>query len=103
MRLYEAVWLVKTAWEDQGGTMTRGDYISLLLGQLMEAVQHAERGEQMRYVNEMADIVSIAFQAIMHEGLDPEDVTVRRVLQKILPKISNGDIERKYRLQRESP
>ena len=103
MRLDEAVWRVKDTWEGQGGIITRGDYISLLLAQLVEAVQHAERGERMKYVNEMADVVSIAWQAIMSERYDPEPVVVRRILQSILPKMNNGDIEKKYRLHRETP
>jgi len=103
MRLDEAVWTVKVEWEDHNGTMSRGDYISLLLGQLMEAVQHAERGELLRYSREMADIVSIAYQALMAEGLDPEPFVVARVLEKILPALKDGSVEAKYRLQRRIP
>lgn len=90
---------VMRAFRRRGGTVSRLDYISLLQGQLTEAIQHVDRGEDARYVNEMADIVSISYQAILAEHFDPESVTVRRIRDKILPKMVDGTITEKYRLR----
>lgn len=80
-----------------------GDFISLLLEQLAEAVQHSSRGETDRYVNEMCDIISIAIQAVAVKGRDPEAALLQRVYTGIIPKVSDGRIFAKYRLKQSAP
>ena len=83
----------------RGYVYNRPDMCSLLLGQVAEMIQHAARGEDERYRNELADVISIAYQALLVEGKRPGKLVVRRIVRKVLPKARDGTISAKYRLQ----
>ena len=101
----EAAALVKEAFERRGYVYRRADGLSLLMHQVGEAIQHADRGETAKYLHELEDVVSIAYQYIMAENLSPEladALVVERIQAKVLPGVADGSITQKYRL-REAP
>lgn len=89
---------VDRAFRERGGSITRFDYCSLQCGQLTEAIQHAGRHQVRGYCNEMADMVSIAYQAIEREGYNADGYVARRIARDIIPRMVDGRISNKYRL-----
>ena len=88
---------VTAAFKILGIRYREADMIALQLGQLMELVEHIDRGEHTRAANEWADQISIAWQALQHHGVtDVETFVVRRIREKIIPAAATSI--KKYRL-----
>lgn len=80
--------------EHRGGHRDLPYFFNMLEEQIREAREHHEKGEHDRACFEVADIIAVAFEALMAAGKNPESFTAFRIESRILPHIA--EIERAY-------
>ena len=100
--LAAAITDVTRAFRKLGHVYNFPDMVTLQLGQLGELVQHHARGEHVKELNEWADMVSIAWQAIRVLGgvHDVEEFIIRRIREKVIPSAAKS--MEKYRLSEDT-
>lgn len=56
--------------------------------QVLEAKQHLLEGKSEKAMNEIADCIIVAFDALRDFGVHPKDVVINRVKTRVLPRVN---------------
>lgn len=88
--LVAALWDVRRAFKSLPNASEPTDlkfWLNLADQQIIEAREHLEAGRPDKVLAEIADLFSVGFQALHAQGVDPEHFIVKRIRERIIPRV----------------